>query len=197
MRIIAGQFRGRPLRAPKGMKTRPTTDRVREALFSILGNVEGLRVLDCYAGTGALGLEALSRGAAFAIFIESGKEAARVIESNIRTLGVEARSLILRCPVERATSALAKQAALDLILADPPWPICHSAAPEVAKLALDKLSEQGVMVLGHPTSKPVELEGNLARSFELQQRRRWGDSAMSFYERFQGAQSHSNPVTET
>ena len=90
MRIIAGEFRGRRLTAPKGLKTRPTTDRVREAWFSMLGPLEG-RVIDLYAGTGALGFEALSRGAAHITFVESDRAAQKAITDNAKTLGVDAR----------------------------------------------------------------------------------------------------------
>lgn len=179
MRIIAGTFRGRPIRAPKGMTTRPTTDRVREAVFSILGPVAGKRVMDCYAGTGALGLEALSRGASHAIFVESGKEANLVIAQNIATLGVGDRSMLLRCPVERAHKALTQGVRLDLILADPPWPICHQAALDTTTLARQILKPEGVLVLGHPAADPSELPDSAG--FELTDRRRWGDSGMSWY----------------
>src|SRR4051794_25945467 len=87
MRVIAGQYRGRRLTAPRGETTRPTSDRVREALFSILGDVRGLRVLDLFAGSGALGIEALSRGAAEAVFVDSSKRAADAIRANLSAVG--------------------------------------------------------------------------------------------------------------
>src|SRR4051794_28006829 len=91
MRVIAGRFKGRRLQAPPGLATRPTSDRVREALFSILGErVEDARVLDLFAGSGALGLEALSRGAATAAFVDSAAPAIRALEANLRDLDVDA-----------------------------------------------------------------------------------------------------------
>ena len=100
MRIIAGEFRGRPLKSLKGDATRPTTDRVREALMSSLvsarGTLEGARVLDAFAGSGALGLETLSRGAAYVMFCEQGKEAARVVEGNISSLKLSRGRYTLR-----------------------------------------------------------------------------------------------------
>lgn len=100
MRIIAGEFRGRPLKSLKGDATRPTTDRVREALMSSLvsarGTLEGARVLDAFAGSGALGLETLSRGAAHVMFCEQGKEAARVVEGNISSLKLSRGRYTLR-----------------------------------------------------------------------------------------------------
>src|SRR5690349_16037799 len=95
MRIVAGEFRGRRLSAPPGARTRPTADRVREALFSILGAIEGMRVADVFAGSGALGIEALSRGAAHATFVERDRRAAEVIERNVASVGAEERSELL------------------------------------------------------------------------------------------------------
>ncbi|HYI42862.1 MAG TPA: 16S rRNA (guanine(966)-N(2))-methyltransferase RsmD [Sphingomicrobium sp.] len=121
MRIIAGALRGRKLQAPEGMATRPTADRVRETLFSMLtsrlGSFADLRVADLFAGSGALGLEALSRGAAFACFVEHDRRAVEAIRANVTSLGVEDRSQML------ARSALSLPAAVpfDLIFADPPY----------------------------------------------------------------------------
>ena len=121
MRIIAGALRGRKLQAPEGMATRPTADRVRETLFSMLasrlGSFEGLRVADLFAGSGALGLEVLSRGAAFACFVEQDRRAADAIRANISSLGVEDRSQLLA----RSALALPHAEPFDLIFADPPY----------------------------------------------------------------------------
>ena len=129
MRIIAGALRGRKLEAPEGMATRPTADRVRETLFSMLtsrlGSFEGLRVADLFAGSGALGLEALSRGAAFACFVEQDRRAIDAIRANITALGVEDRCQL----VARSALALAPAEPFDLIFADPPYtPQSGSAA---------------------------------------------------------------------
>jgi 16S rRNA (guanine966-N2)-methyltransferase len=91
LRVVAGEFKGRRLQAPRGSRTRPTADRVREALFSMLGDVGDARVLDLYAGSGALGIEALSRGAGSAVFVERDARAAAAIERNLDSLGLEAR----------------------------------------------------------------------------------------------------------
>jgi 16S rRNA (guanine966-N2)-methyltransferase len=122
MRIIAGEWRGRPLVAPKGTETRPTADRTREALFSMLisrlGTFEGLRVADLFAGSGALGLEALSRGAAHCSFVEQDGAALEALRTNIATLGAAPRSDV------RAQSVLALPVAstpFDLLLLDPPY----------------------------------------------------------------------------
>ena len=121
MRIIAGEWRGRRLVAPKGQSTRPTADRTRETLFSMLasrvGSFEDFRVADLFAGSGALGLEALSRGAAHATFVETDREALKAIEANVAAFGADSRAAI------RSLSAdnLPKSHPFDLVLADPPY----------------------------------------------------------------------------
>ncbi len=128
MRIIAGAFRGRKLQAPAGMETRPTADRVRETLFSMLasrlGAFEGLRVADLFAGSGALGLEALSRGAAFACFVEQDQRAIEAIRANIAALGIQDRSQLLA----RSALALPPAEPFDLIFADPPYALQSGSA---------------------------------------------------------------------
>ena len=138
MRIIAGEWRGRKLAAPKGDGTRPTADRARETLFAMLtsrlGDFEGLQIADLFAGSGALGLEALSRGAARCLFVEQDRAAADVIRANISALGAASRS---RVEVGSVMQLRAASAPLDLILADPPY---QSGAGEVA---LDRLLRLG------------------------------------------------------
>ncbi|PKP65121.1 MAG: 16S rRNA (guanine(966)-N(2))-methyltransferase RsmD [Alphaproteobacteria bacterium HGW-Alphaproteobacteria-7] len=138
MRIIAGAWRGRKLVAPKGDATRPTADRMRETLFSMLtsrlGSFEGLQVADLFAGSGALGLEALSRGAATCLFVEQDRGAVEAIRVNITALGVRDQA---RVETGSATQLRAATAPLDLILVDPPY---HSGAGEVA---LDRLLRLG------------------------------------------------------
>lgn len=122
MRVVAGTARGRRLRAPEGEGTRPTSDRVREAVFNALfslGAVADARVADLYAGSGALGIEALSRGAAHAWFVESDRSAAAVIADNLDTLGFRASATLLQRPVEAAIADLPD--AFDLVLIDPPY----------------------------------------------------------------------------
>lgn len=136
MRIVAGQWRGRPLVAPPGDTTRPTADRTREALFSMLtsrvGSFEGLAVADLFAGSGALGFEALSRGAASCVFVEQDRAALDTLRANAATLGVR--------PDIRAASVMAlgpAPAPLDLILMDPPY------ASGAGAVALDRLARLG------------------------------------------------------
>ena len=123
MRISGGVHRSRRLASPRGKSTRPTSDRVREALFSILesrGLVSGARVVDLCAGTGALGLEALSRGAAFATFVEPDRKAREVLAENVAALGEQARSRVLPVPAARAVILLEGDGA-SLVLCDPPY----------------------------------------------------------------------------
>ena len=138
MRIIAGEWRGRKLAAPKGDGTRPTADRARETLFAMLtsrlGDFDGLQIADLFAGSGALGLEALSRGAAHCLFVEQDRAAVDVIRANITALGAQARA---RVEVGSVMQLRAASAPLDLILADPPY---QSGAGEVA---LDRLLRLG------------------------------------------------------
>lgn len=119
MRIIAGEWRGRALVAPTGQATRPTADRTREALFSMLtsrlGDFEGLKVADLFAGTGALGLEALSRGAACCTFVEQDRAALAALTANIERLGASDRAVV------RAQSALSVSGSFDLVMLDPPY----------------------------------------------------------------------------
>ena len=138
MRIISGEWRSRKLVAPKGDTTRPTADRTRETLFSMLasrlGSFEDLRVLDLFAGSGALGLEALSRGAAHCSFVENDPAAIGALETNIRTLGAGARSDVQKTSV---LSLGAARGHYDLILMDPPY------STGAAQVALDKLGRLG------------------------------------------------------
>lgn len=141
MRIIAGEWRGRALKAPEGQATRPTSDRAREALFSMLasrlGSFEGLKVADLFAGTGALGLEALSRGAAHCTFIEQDRAALAALKANVDALGASTRADI------RAQSALsAGGGPYDLVLLDPPY------GSGLGQQALGRLAERGALQPG-------------------------------------------------
>lgn len=138
MRIVAGEWRGRTITAPKGETTRPTADRTRETLFNILtsrlGDFEGLRVADLFAGSGALGLEALSRGAAHCLFVEHDQDAVRAIRRNIETFDARNRTDVLAGSVMALAPA---KAPYDLILLDPPY------ETEAASVALDRLLRLG------------------------------------------------------
>ena len=159
MRIIAGQFRGRPLISPAGQATRPTADRVREALFSMLasriGSFEGLRVADLYAGSGALGLEALSRGAAHATFVENGRLAQAGLKANAEKLGVSDHIQILG----GSALALPRSEPFDLIFADPPYSMGSGSAVVSAVAKADWLAPSGWMSVETDRRDPVEPGG--------------------------------------
>jgi 16S rRNA (guanine966-N2)-methyltransferase len=183
MRITGGTLRSRTLRAPRGTATRPTTDRAREALFNILGSesrIEGARVLDLYAGTGALAIEALSRGAAHATFVESARAALAVLRSNISALGLIGQASVVSGDVRSVKSRVAHDGPFDIIFADPPWALVdtgEAAEALVEVVAIGALAEGGVVVLEHAArSTPPGLEG-----LELRERRRFGDTAIAFY----------------
>jgi len=183
MRITGGTLRSRAIRAPRGQATRPTSDRVREALFGILesaGVVGGARVLDLYAGTGALALEALSRGAGRAILVESSREALAAARGNVASLGLGDRARILAVDARDAVRRLEGEAAFDLVLADPPWALVDTgeALRVLADLARSSLlAGDGLIVLEHSSrTPPPEVEG-----LSQEQVRRYGDAALTFY----------------
>ncbi|MCW7754789.1 16S rRNA (guanine(966)-N(2))-methyltransferase RsmD [Desulfobotulus sp. H1] len=123
MRIIAGSLKRRSIKAPAGMDTRPTSDRLRESLFSILGRdrVEGARVLDLFAGTGALGMEALSRGADHAVFVDNHPQALHILHQNVQCLGIASQSRIIKWNIRKDLRCLNSEATFDLIFMDPPY----------------------------------------------------------------------------
>jgi 16S rRNA (guanine(966)-N(2))-methyltransferase RsmD len=177
MRIVAGSARGRRLAAPPGAETRPTSDRVRESVFNVLGQFfEGGAVLDLYAGTGALALEALSRGCERAVCVDSDRRAADVIARNAAACGFGDRVEVLRTPVERAIQRLAP-GSFTLAFVDPPYAI----GPAGALAVLDRvLAEGGAVVAEHDARRPPgERYGALA----LVDRRHFGSTGISIYRR--------------
>src|SRR3954470_16465330 len=176
MRIIAGTHRGSRISAPKGLDTRPTGDRVREAAFNLIGPVDGARVLDLFAGSGAMGMEALSRGAERAVFVESAAEAARAIERNLDKLRLTGAT-VLRTD---ATRALAAEAAAgrtyDLVLVDPPYGMFEALQPQLARYLPPVLAEDGLLVV--ETDSRVEPELPLARRTS----RKYGSVRVTVYE---------------
>jgi len=175
MRVVAGKFRGRPLVAPKGLATRPTADRVREALFSILFDVDGLSVLDLYAGTGALGIEALSRGARSVMFVERDRRARALIAENLEHCGVPRGCAIIRASFDRLDLADAVDP-FDLVLLDPPY----DETPDAVMVMLaDLLAPGGLLVLEHARRRAAPEAAGLARVRQVAS----GDSMLSFYGR--------------
>jgi 16S rRNA (guanine966-N2)-methyltransferase len=179
MRIIAGTARGRRLKCPRGRRTRPTPDRVRESIFSIVGvKVLGARVLDLFAGTGAMGLEALSRGAAEAVFVERDLSAVDCLRENARLCGFEKETAILNSPVRPFLRNGELGSGFDLVFADPPY---TGSEASLTLLALSKraksLREGCLFVLEHASSDSPELQPDC---MEIIDRRRYGNTAVTF-----------------
>lgn len=179
MRVIGGEFRGRRLNAPQGRKIRPTSDRVREAIFDILGPVWTFqRVLDLFAGTGSLGIEALSRGSQDAVFVEQGKVALTVLRGNLKALGLKSRSWVLPLATKRGIAILGEKGeAFDLIFMDPPYGkgSVEQTLEEVARAGI--LAPTGVVVAEHSSREVIFPPLGLA----LAQQRRYGDTTVSFF----------------
>jgi 16S rRNA (guanine966-N2)-methyltransferase len=175
MRIITGRYKGRRLVAPAGRTVRPTSDGLRETLFNVLGeSVEGARVLDAYAGTGALGLEALSRGAAQAVFVERDPKALRALAENVRVCGAEDACAIIRGEFERAR---ALEPAFDLLLLDPPYDV--DDLPTIVERAARLAAPDARIVLEHSRRRTAPETAGAFRRVRLL---RAGDSALSIYE---------------
>lgn len=178
MRVVAGALGGRTLRAPRGDGTRPTAERVREALFSLLGDVGGARVLDLYAGTGALGIEALSRGAELAVLVESDRDALVALRRNLADLALVDRVRVLPLRVERSVTALVAAAPFDLVLADPPWTRLDGALLCLARLPWAELLSPGAtFCCEHPPERTISPPAGLRRADQ----RRWGDTAVTLF----------------
>ncbi len=183
MRIIAGTFRSRPLQAPAGWSTRPTSDRLRETLFNVLApRTEGARFLDLYAGSGAVGLEALSRGAEYAVFVERAPAALKVLRANLDKLGVKESFGIQASAVrEYLRRAATGTRGFDLVFLDPPYDAEAEYAATLGALggaALEMLADGAVVIAEHRRKQKLEhAYGKLRRTRLLEQ----GDAALSFY----------------
>jgi 16S rRNA (guanine966-N2)-methyltransferase len=171
VRIIAGSRRGHTIQAPTGRGTRPTSDRVRENVFNILGPVDDAVVLDLYAGSGAMGLEALSRGAAQAVFVERDVDAVRAIEKNLDKLRL--RATVLR---QDAVAVLASQTRkYDLVFVDPPYEMYPEIEPQLARYLPRVVAADGVVV--------VETDARTHPALPLEERtsRKYGSARITVY----------------
>lgn len=179
MRVTGGTLRGRELRAPKGSKTRPTTEKVRQAWFDILGSVDGARVLELFAGTGALGIEALSRGARSTVFVEGWGPALTALGANLTRLNLSDRTVVIGARVESSKKRVLTHGPYDLLLADPPWTDLERSIAALSRLFDDSLLAPSARVfVGHPARH--ELEG-LHPHLEPVDQRAWGDSGASLF----------------
>lgn len=195
MRVIAGELGGRRLQAPAGRVTRPTSDRVREAVFGMLGNVDGVRVLDLFAGTGALGIEALSRGARRAVFVERDAGVVKVLKANLAALGIapEAAEVRRADALEALRSAKTGQETYDLVFIDPPYgrarpapsasgpPIGDRWGPELSAILPALLSPGARVVVESDRRAPLELELPHTGTSELERSRRYGDTSITIH----------------
>ncbi len=180
IRIVAGEFRRRKLRVFPGAQVRPTSDRVREALFDILGaDVDAAHVLDAFAGTGALGLEALSRGAAHVTFLESDREIAAALRENVDRLGALARSSMVLARAEIAVAGALPGGPFDLVLADPPY------SDPVRRRFLGQLASSGHLspdarVVVETDGRDPSAAGSEA-GLQLERSERYGRTRLEFY----------------
>jgi 16S rRNA (guanine966-N2)-methyltransferase len=177
MRVIAGEAKGRRLRTTPSTKVRPSTDRLKEALFATVGaEIQGKAVLDLFAGSGALGIEALSRGAAHVTFVDSYQEAASMIQSNLRATGLEDRGTLVRSTVERFLSSKATRP-FDVVFMDPSYATGLPAGLLQTLLERGFVNEDSLVVV--EMSSRAE-KGVLPSGYRLVQERRYGDSTLLY-----------------
>lgn len=175
MRVVAGELRGRRLKAPRGRDVRPTSDRVREALFSVLSNVSGARVLDLFAGSGALGIEALSRGAAAAVFVDASAAAVAAVQANLEALALEAEVRAL--PAQRfLATARESGRQYDLVFIDPPYRLAGALGEPLSAALPPVLAPGARVVVESDRRAPLELRLPLADE------RRYGDTLIRIHE---------------
>jgi 16S rRNA (guanine966-N2)-methyltransferase len=180
VRVIAGRYGGRRLKAPRGRSTRPTSDRVREALFSLLADVRDMTVLDLFAGTGALGIEALSRGAAGALFVEHDAPAQQALRANLAALELhEPAARIWRADARQALqTARERDETYDLIFVDPPYGKAQAWERELSVALPPLLAPAGRVVVESDRRTPLLLQMSQA---EQEQQRRYGDTTITIY----------------
>ena len=183
MRVIAGEYRSRLLRTPRGVTTRPTSDRLRETLFNILGpRVEGSRFVDLYAGSGAVGIEAISRGANFVWFAESARPAVAAIRANLSELKIAGGFALEDRSVGKLLQSLVeKERAAEILFLDPPYEDAaeyESTLKFVARNHATVLAEGAVVVAEHSSKKPLEARYSVLERTRVMEQ---GDAALSFY----------------
>ncbi|GAW91403.1 16S rRNA (guanine(966)-N(2))-methyltransferase RsmD [Calderihabitans maritimus] len=180
MRVIAGTARGMRLKSPKGSGSRPTTDRVKEAVFNMLGDkILDSWFLDMFAGSGSMGIEALSRGAARAVFIDKRSEATAIVTENLQRVGMLEKAVVIRGDVFKVLPRLQQQKLVfDIIFVDPPygWELTTEAVGQIVALSLLKRDGVAVLETGAREEVPEQM-GALG----LLRQRRYGDTVISFY----------------
>jgi 16S rRNA (guanine966-N2)-methyltransferase len=174
MRVVAGQFKGHPLRSPRGT-TRPTLDRVREAVFSMLGPLDDLAVLDLYAGSGALGIEALSRGATSASFVDSDAAAVKAIGDNLQRTRAEGGRITRSDALVFLRNAARHAQQWDLVLCDPPYRLAARLGEPLSRMLEPVLAPGARVVCESSHRQPLELD------LPLEKERRYGDVRIAVY----------------
>lgn len=171
LRIVAGTHGGRRIQIPAGTATRPTGERVREAVFSSLGDLDGLRVLDLFSGSGAFGLEAVSRGALDAVLVDNSHMAIACIEANINALSLGDQARVIRSDWRKALEVLAKREELfDVAIVDPPWAAVGEVGADLAGFLTPVLADRATVVCESGFKNPMEVDLPLVRE------KRYGDT---------------------
>ena len=177
VRVIAGQFGGRFIDTPAGSATHPMGERVRAALFNSLGELtSGARVLDAFAGSGAIGLEALSRGAESVTFIERNRVAQRVLAENIAKLAVAEQTAVIKTTVSRWLETISETEVFDIIIADPPY---HDRQFSTVRRLMKLLKSGGIMVLSHPGIGEVPIQNGIV----VVDNRSYGGAYLTYFQR--------------
>jgi len=181
MRVISGTLKGRRLMAPAGMATRPTADRIKESVFNILaGSVQAKRVLDLFAGTGALGIEALSRGAAHAVFVDQAKAALSAIRRNIRDLGLEDHTRVIHWNILNNLNCLKlERDTFDLVFLDPPYETNAVTPALTGLLSCGALTAGARVIIEHSSREPIVQPMD---KLILMDQRRFGKTLVSFFD---------------
>lgn len=196
MRVITGQYKGRRLKTLEGLSVRPTSDRMRETIFNILApRIEGARVADVCAGSGAVGIEAISRGAEYVAFVESSRKTASVIEENLQHCKIEEGfKVFVRDALQAMKYFSAEKQRFDIIYFDPPYE-SEIYSPVMWQIARgDLLTEDGIVLVEHRRQSPLAPNYDQLRPYrEIVQ----GESCLTFYERDQGPEASTETPTET
>jgi len=192
MRVIAGSYKGRRLQSPAGLGVRPTSDRVREALFSILSPyIDRARLLDLYAGTGAVGLEALSRGADCVVFVEQKRSSLHLLRENLKRCHNPPEAIVISCDVRQVFrhSEFLKWAPYDMVFADPPYHNGEIATILSMIASRVPLTSEGMVILEHrsQTNLPQQVD-----SLDQVRQVRYGDTTLTFFEPISGSHSHAH-----
>lgn len=185
--MIAGKYKGRRLRTPSGLDVRPTSDRLRETLFNVISpRIEGSRFLDVCAGSGAVGIEALSRGAVSATFIEVSRSASSALEQNLHSLGISDEAEIINRDAEAALKKLASlDQCFDIVFFDPPYASALYSKVMAMLASLDLMARDGLLIVEHRAKIVIEDCGELKVCRKVKQ----GESALSFFRRIDPSQS--------